>query len=711
MLSQRPATSSSQSMASSSSQTQAFELDIEGMTCTACARRIEKNLNKLDGVSAYVDFTSEKAHITADPSVSKDTLVENVKDSGYSVGSDRSEITSLKWRVIVGIAFSIPVALTSMVPGWMLNMFLTAVLTLPVVTYVAWPFHVAALKNLRHLASTMDTLVSLGVLVAFGYSIFSLLSGDSHFYFEVAAVVPTVVQIGRWLEVRTRRSATDSVRALLSAIPESAKVRRDGVQVSIPTNQVQVGDLVVIAAGERIPVDGVAVEGVGVLDNSLITGESVPENVVAGIKVAAGSLNLSGAFVVQATSVTGNSRISQIADLVREATATKTKITSITDRISSVFVPSVIVLAILTYLFWAIVIGDNQHGLSAAIAVLVIACPCALGIAVPMSLAVATAEGAKRGIVIRNPDALSLLNKVDTVVLDKTGTLTDGRLQVHETIELGSVPLSEGLAIAAALERSSNHPIAKAISLLDSSKTASEVTETAGTGLTGKVDQIDYSIGLSEEFKFSNQLKLEAAMEKVGAASLAVLSRGNEALLLIALSDKVRPEAKQAISLMQSMGIEPVLLSGDVIRRVNDVALELGVTQWHARVSPESKLELINKLKQDGKTTAMVGDGLNDVAALTGADVGIAMGSGTHAAQSAAAVTILDDSPMGIPYALDLSRRTWRNIKQNLGWAFGYNVLLIPVAALGLLNPMLAGTAMASSSVSVVLNALRLKTR
>jgi len=699
----------SQSMANTGSQTQTFELDIEGMTCTACARRIEKNLNKLEGVNAYVDFTSEKAHISADPNISKETLVHDIEESGYSVGSDRSEITSLKWRVIVGVAFSIPVALTSMVPGWMLNMFLTAALTLPVVTYVAWPFHIAALKNLRHLASTMDTLVSLGVLVAFGYSVFSLFSGGMHFYFEVAAVVPTVVQIGRWLEVRTRRSATDSVRALLSAIPESAKVRRDGVQIVVPASEVLEGDLVVIAAGERVPVDGIAEEGSGVLDNSLITGESVPENVVAGMVVAAGSLNLSGAFAFRATSVTGNSRISQIADLVREATATKTKITSITDRISAVFVPSVIVLAALTYLVWAIVIGDNQHGLSAAIAVLVIACPCALGIAVPMSLAVATAEGAKRGIVIRNPDALSLLNKVDTVVLDKTGTLTDGRLQVHETLELGSITLSEAVAIAAALERSSNHPIAKAIALLDSGKTATEVTETAGTGLTGVVDQIEYSIGLSEELKFSNQPKLEAAMDRVGAASVAVLARGNEALLLIALSDKVRPESKKAISLLQSMGIEPVLLSGDVIRRVSDVAIELGITKWHARVSPESKLEFINKLKQDGKTTAMVGDGLNDVAALTGVDVGLAMGSGTHAAQSAAAVTILDDSPMGIPYALDLSRRTWRNIKQNLGWAFGYNVLLIPVAALGLLNPMLAGTAMAFSSVSVVLNALRLK--
>jgi Cu+-exporting ATPase len=701
-------------MADTPNQTQSLELDIEGMTCTACARRIEKNLNKIPGVTAYVDFASEKAHVSAGAEVAKDVLVQSIEESGYSVGSDRSELTSLKWRVVVGVALAIPVALTAMVPGWMIDMWLMAALTAPVAIYVAWPFHIAAAKNLRHLTSTMDTLVSLGVLVAFGYSIFSLITRGVESYFEVAAVVPTVVLIGRWLEVRTRRSATDSVRALLSAIPETAKVRRDGIQLTIAANQVVKGDFVIIAAGERVPVDGVVDSGSGLLDNSLITGESVPETVEAGLIVAAGSLNLSGSFVLVATAVTGSSRIAQIADLVREATATKAKITSITDRISSFFVPSVIALALASYLVWAFLFGDTERALSAAIAVLVIACPCALGIAVPMSLAVATAQGAKRGIVIRNPDALSLLNKVDTVVLDKTGTLTDGRLQVHDTILLGhgqwqgKLSKSEAIAISAALERGSNHPIAKAIAALDTAQQATEIVETAGKGLEGVVNSKSYSIGFSESQIFENQSELQKAIEQVGAKSLAVLSQGDEALLLISLSDLVRPDSLKAVALLQGMGIEPVLLSGDVESRVREVAHELGITQWHSRVSPENKLQLLRELKAAGKTTAMVGDGLNDVAALTGADVGLAMGSGTHAAQSAAAITILDDSPLGISFALDLARRTWRNIKQNLGWAFGYNLVLIPVAALGLLNPMLGGAAMAFSSVSVVLNALRL---
>lgn len=696
-------------MASKTSNTQSLELDIEGMTCTACARRIEKNLNKIEGVTAYVDFASEKAHITVSPQVEMATLIESVEDSGYSVGANRAEITTLKWRVIVGVAFAVPVTLMSMVPVLMTNMWLIAALSFPVATYVSWPFHFAALKNLRHLTTTMDTLVSLGVIVAYLYSFLNLIFGGHEGYFEVAAVVPTVVLIGRWLEVRTRRSATDSVRALLSAIPENANVRRDGIQIQIAASDVKKDDLVVIAAGERLAVDGVIEEGAGLLDNSLITGESVPEGVMPGAVVAAGSLNLSGSFVMRATTVTDNSRISRIADLVREATATKAKITSLTDRISTFFVPAVITLAILTYLVWSFVFGDSHRALSSTIAVLVIACPCALGIAVPMSLAVATAQGAKRGIVIRNPDALSILNKVDTVVLDKTGTLSDGQLKVHETIAIGRANLGESIAVAAALERSSNHPIAKAISLLDSSQTATQVEESAGVGLSGVVNKTKYSIGYNDQVEYLNQTELDEAIKLVGSKSLAVLAHGNKALLLVALSDNLRQESKPAMESLIQMNIEPVLLSGDVESRVSEVANSLGINSWHSRISPENKLHLLKELKSKGKTTAMVGDGLNDVAALAGADVGLAMGSGTHAAQSAAAVTLLDDSPLAIPYALDLASRTWRNIKQNLVWAFGYNVLLIPVAAFGLLNPMLSGAAMAFSSISVVLNALRLK--
>ena len=698
-------------MAETSPASRSLELDIEGMTCTACARRIEKNLNKIEGVNAYVDFASEKAHLTVSQDVTQDMLIHSVEESGYSVGSDRSEITTLKWRVAVGVILSIPITAMSMIPALMANMWLIALLTFPVAAYVSWPFHSAAIKNLRHFASTMDTLVSLGVLVAFGYSLFSLISGNHETYFEVAAVVPTVVLIGRWLEVRTRRSATDSVRALLSAIPSTANVRRDGVQITIPANQIVKGDVVSIAAGERLPVDGIVIEGSGVLDNSLITGESVPEHVAQAMSVSAGSLNLSGSFLIDATAVTGTSRISQIADLVREATATKAKITSITDRISTYFVPSVILLAILTYLIWAFAVGNSAQALSASIAVLVIACPCALGIAVPMSLAVATAQGAKRGMVIRNPDALAALNKVDTIILDKTGTLTDGMLQVHSSIPLGSVPTDEAQQIAAALERGSNHPIAKALARLGNTKNATELNEIAGVGLTGLVEGQKYSIGYQDSARLTNQKDLDKEIEKAGAMTLAVLTRGDEALMLFTLSDRIRPEAKQSIERLKGLGIEPIVMSGDVTARVRDVANELAIEKWHARVSPEDKLQLLAELKTLGKTTAMVGDGLNDVAALAGADVGIAMGSGTHAAQSAAAVTILDDSPLGISYAMDLSRRTWRNIRQNLIWAFGYNVILIPVAAMGLLNPMLGGAAMAFSSISVVLNALRLRSR
>lgn len=686
-----------------------LELDIEGMTCTACARRIEKNLNKVDGVSAYVDFASERAHLTLSGETSQADITKVIEDTGYSVGSNRSELDSLKWRVLVGVVISIPVAATSMIHELMWPMWIYAALVAPVAIWVAWPFHAAAFKNLRHRATTMDTLVSLGVLVAYGYSLYQLAIGNHEAYFEVAAVVPTVVLIGRWLEVRTRRSATDSVRALLSAIPETAKVRRDGVQEEVSTSKVAKGDLVVVAMGERIPVDGIVIEGAGSVDNSLITGESVPEAVSAGSKVAAGAMNLSGSIVIETTAVSANSRIARIADLVREATATKTKITSITDRVSAVFVPVVIAIALLTFGVWFAIGETPEHAVSAAIAVLVIACPCALGIAVPMSLAVATANGAKRGIVIRNPDALSILSKVDTVVLDKTGTLTTGNLRVLVTTALAEVNVQKAIAAASALERGSNHPIAKAIASLDSSLVATEVRDEAGVGVTGMVEGAKFSLGNQEVSNYKNSAEVKAALAEVEGMSVAILSHDGAALLVIGLADDVRADAKQLVEELSDLKIDVAILSGDVESRVAAVAGELGIENFSARVTPEQKLHHLAALTYAGKTTAMVGDGLNDVGALAGASVGIAMGSGTHAAQSAAALTILDDSPLSIAYALRLSRKTWSNIRENLVWAFGYNIVLIPVAAVGLLNPMLAGAAMAFSSVSVVLNALRLR--
>lgn len=686
-----------------------LELDIEGMTCTACARRIEKNLNRVDGVSAYVDFTSETAHLTISGSTSEAEITEVIEATGYSVGSNRPELQTLKARVVVGSVISLPVAVTSMVHEWMWPMWVYALLVAPVALWVALPFHAAAFKNLKARATTMDTLVSLGVLVAYGFSLYELLAGGHEAYFEVAAVVPTVVLIGRWLEVKTRRSATDSVRALLSAIPDTAVVRRNGNQETVSTALVSKGDLVVVAMGERVPVDGIVREGSGSIDNSLLTGESVPEVVREGVAVAAGALNLSSTLLIETTAVSSSSRIARIADLVREATATKTKITSLTDKVSSIFVPAVIVIALLTFAAWFAIGSTLEDSVSAAIAVLVIACPCALGIAVPMSLAVATSNGARRGIVIRNPDALSMLNKVDTVVLDKTGTLTTGELRVLVTTPLAGVNVQKSIAVASALERGSNHPIARAIASLDSSMEATEVADTPGVGVSGKVEGRLFKLGFGSPENYKNHAEVIAALRQVEGMSVAILSHETTALLVIGLADDIRKESAEMVAELGSMGIDVAVLSGDVESRVAAVAEELGIKNALSRVTPEQKLNYLSELKAQGKTTAMVGDGLNDVAALAGAAVGIAMGTGTHAAQSAASITVLDDNPEAIPYALKLARRTWSNIKQNLVWAFGYNVVLIPVAALGLLNPMLAGSAMAFSSVSVVLNALRLR--
>lgn len=687
-----------------------LDLEIEGMTCTACARRIEKNLNKVEGVKAYVDFATEQAHVTLSAPVSLTELVQVVEDAGYAVGNSKDALKPLLWRLWVGIAISAPVALISMVHAWMppnWNM-IAAVITLPVAAWVAWPFHIAAFKNLKQRTTTMDTLVSLGVIVAYSYSLYELLAGGMESYFEVAAVVPTVVLIGRWLEVKTRRSATDSVRALLSAIPDTAIVRRDGTQLTIPTNQVKVGDFIVVATGQKIAVDGVVFEGFGQLDNSLITGESVPEEVVIGTKVAAGALNVGAALVIRATEISATSRIAQIADLVREATAHKAKIMSLTDRVSEVFVPAVIGISIATYLAWVFIAGQPQVALSAAIAVLVIACPCALGIAVPMSLTVATAMGARRGIVIRNPDTLSILNRIGKVVLDKTGTLTTGQLRVASLTGLAGFDKSRAIALAAAIERNSAHPIATAIAALDASLIGEDVIETAGSGVRGTVGGQVVEVSRGDLARFANSEELKVAIAAAGPKSLAVVSIENLAILLIALEDDLRPEAAKTIERLKEIGIRPVILSGDVEARVGSVARQLGVDEFYAGVTPERKLEVIREIRA-GSPIAMVGDGLNDVAALAGADVGIAMGSGTHAAQAAAAITIVDDNPLGIPFAINLAKRTWSNIKQNLGWAFAYNVVLIPVAAVGLLNPMLAGSAMAFSSISVVLNALRLR--
>ena len=683
-----------------------LELDIEGMTCTACARRVEKTLNKVDGVTAYVDFASEKAHLQFAGQIELEELKQAVESAGYKVGEGKEELKTLRPRLITGAVLSVLAILFSMVPGieFAGQQYLVWALATPVILYVSFPFHAAAIKNLRHGDTTMDTLVSLGSSVAYLYSVYLVLTGSMHHYFEVSAVVPSVVLLGRFIEVRARRSATDSVRALLSAIPDSATVIRGDTREQVPTHTLKKGDLVAVVAGDRIPADGKLVSEFASVDNSTLTGESLPVELSAGANLSAGATVLSGEVLIELTASAGTSRLSRIADLVREATASKTQLGSLTDRISSFFVPSVIVISILTYLVWAFALGDTTRAFEAAVAVLVIACPCALGIAVPMSLVVATSLGTKKSVVIRNPDSLRLLAKIKKVVFDKTGTITDGKLHIVAAHGLGGVDGSEALNKAAAVEAGSKHPVAMAIAASGSSETATNIEELAGRGVAGDVGGLRVSV--EKPGAYENQSELDQLISQAGPNTLVVIAWEGWAHGLLELSDGIREGAKETVAELHDMGLRVAMLSGDNQRRVDAVATELGLDEALAGATPEGKLEY---LASQTERLAMVGDGINDVAALAQADIGIAMGSGAQAAQAASAITILDDDPRKIPYSLKLGRRTYRNILQNLGWAFGYNVLLIPVAAAGLLNPMLAGVAMAFSSVSVVANALRMK--
>ena len=696
---------------------QNLELDIAGMTCTACARRVEKSLNSLPGVAAYVDFATETAHLSwtagatgADGKpIGLPAFESAIESAGYSVGSKRSELGRVLPRLWIGGVLAVLIAAFSMVPvlKHILEPWQLALLTAPSVIYVAWPFHSAAFKNLRHGDSTMDTLVSLGTLVAFGYSLWQVWVGSHEHYFEVAAVVPAVVLLGRYLELRSRRSATDSVRALLGAIPEQVLREKDGGTELIAASAVRVGDVVRVPAGERTPVDGELLNDFASLDLSTLTGESLPQEVLRGAQVPAGAISLGQLLRIRATSSASQSRLARIADLVREATSKKTKVAQLTDRISAIFVPTVIALSIGTLLVWWLAFGNLSLGIQAAIAVLVIACPCALGIAIPMSLVVAAGQGVRRSTVIRDPDSLTKLSRVKFVLLDKTGTLTDGRLRVVRVHPLTMVE-AQLVPLIAAVERNSTHPIAKAISALDSSLTAADIVETSGRGVSGVVS--GRKVTLTRITPDDEKKVPERIMASLRDNSAVLIRVDGNLAGIVELNDQVRPEAMRAVSELRSMKVSSILVSGDRTERVKSVAKAVGAFRYFGEVSPEGKLEVIAKYQgQREGLVAMVGDGLNDVAALAKADVGIAMGSGAHASQAAAAITILDDNPMVIPYALRLGKATWRNIRQNLIWAFGYNIVLIPVAALGLLNPMLAGAAMGLSSISVVLNSLRLR--
>lgn len=682
-----------------------LELEIEGMTCTACARRVEKSLNSLEGVSAYVDFATEKAHLTLSKEVAREAITHAVDDAGYKVGSGKPELSLLMPRIIVGTLLSALAVIFSMVPGFSFtgSQYLVWALATPVVAYVALPFHTATLKNLKRLDTTMDTLVSLGSLSAYLFSIYLVMDGHPHHYFEVAAVVPTVVLIGRYLEVRTRRSATDAVRSLLNALPDQATLLLAGQRSQVKSSDLKAGDLISVAAGQAVPADGELSSEHASIDNSTLTGESLPVELTKGQPVSAGAIVLSGEALVIVTKPAKASRLAQIADLVREATAQKTRLASLADSISRFFVPSVILISVITFTAWYLISGDELRAFEAAVAVMVIACPCALGIAVPMSLVVATSIGARKSVVIRNPDSLRKLAKIQKVVFDKTGSLTDGKLSVVKVTPLAGANKEEVLELAAAVESGSKHPIALALSSY-AKQTADIVGEIAGSGLVGEVAGRQITVGNAAEIE--NRAELDAALNAAGPNTLVIVSWEGKARGLIELSDNLREGAKEAVSELKSQGLDSTLLSGDNPLRVKAIAEQLKIEEVVGGVSPEEKLDY---LRSNPQRIAMVGDGINDVAALSASEIGIAMGSGSQAAQAASDITILDDDPRKVPFALRLGKKTYRNILQNLGWAFGYNLLLIPVAAAGLLNPMLAGLAMAFSSVSVVLNSLRLK--
>jgi P-type Cu+ transporter len=709
------------------------EVAIGGMTCTACANRVEKQLNKIPGVKAYVDFATETAHLNSATKIDLATIADVVTKAGYEAlinTAEQGETAKLKNRVVISAVLSAIVAVLSMVPSSQFNywQWVVAALATPVVFWGALSLHKAAWANLKHKTTTMDTLVSLGVLVSYFWSLWQVVIGEAgaasyrmmfelfssahkmpEIYFEVAAVVPTVVLFGRWLEVKARRSATDAVKALLATVPEKTLVRRDGQDIEIKTAEVKVGDLVIVRSGERFAVDGVLVEGRGTIDASAITGESLPIEVASGDSISAGTVNLGAVLLISANSTGDSSRIALIAKLVREATSQKTKIAGLTDRISAVFVPTIILTAIATFLGWYFITGNTQAGITAAVAVLVIACPCALGIAVPISLVVAASIGAKAGAIIRNPDSLNQLANLTAVVVDKTGTLTSNQMVVTDVVAIGMNSPQEVLAVAAAVERGSTHPIARAIAAADLSMQASNIREVSGSGIYGVVKDTEVFVGNPHKANLELSEDLIAGYEKLKQQGVAVaVSWAGTINGFIVISDSLRPTSAAAISELTALNLKTILLSGDSEQAVKVVAASLDLDEAHWAVTPELKYQLITELKES-ETVAMVGDGINDTAALAAADIGIAMGTGTHAAQSASDITIIGDDPKLIPLAIRLAHRTRRTIRQNLFWAFIYNLVLIPVAIAGMLNPVLAGTAMAFSSITVVLNSLRMR--
>jgi Cu+-exporting ATPase len=734
------------------------ELSIGGMTCASCAARIEKKLNRLDGVEATVNFATEKAHVVHAPGVAVEDLIATVEKTGYTAEVPRpvtpevtgaetptpvdTELLGLRQRLLVTTALSIPVILLAMVPAWQFTnwQWLSFALAGPVVVYGGWPFHKAAFTNARHGAATMDTLVSLGTVAAFGWSVWALFWGTagmpgmrhgfdltvgnadpaSSLYLEAAAGVTAFILLGRYLEARAKRRSGAALRALLELGAKDVSVVRDGREVRIPVADLRVGDRFVVRPGEKIATDGVVVEGASAVDASMLTGESVPVEVTIGSAVTGATVNAGGRLVVEASRVGADTQLARMAALVEQAQNGKAAAAQrLADRISAIFVPVVIAIALGTLVVWLAVTGDVAAAFTAAVAVLIIACPCALGLATPTALMVGTGRGAQLGILIKGPEVLESTRAVDTVVLDKTGTVTTGRMTLLAVHTDGDADKATVLRLAGALEHASEHPIAQAVAAAAQERVG-ELPEVEGfenlpgLGVQGVVDGhavVAGREGLLADWGQHLTEDLRAAKERAEQSGHTAIVVGwdGQARAVLEVADAVKPTSAQAIRELRALGLTPVLLTGDNKAVAASVAAEVGIEEVTAEVLPEDKAAVVAKLQSEGRVVAMVGDGVNDAAALAQADLGLAMGTGTDAAIEAADLTLVRGDLRAAADAIRLARRTLGTIKGNLFWAFGYNVAALPLAALGLLNPMIAGAAMAFSSVFVVTNSLRLR--